>query len=270
MSGINDNQGDGWGVSQTPYGDITNYDPSQFGSTSYKAGSTGNTTATAQPGTTHGGYLNLNNYNKAASNAGIGSDELARIVDNTIKWEGLVHNMYADTKGNVTVGIGTLLSNVDDAKKMKFGKRNTFHAHGDDEISYTSASDDQVAAAYQHVKDVFNDPTIKNKRSAWAASSIVLNDDQIGQSLITRTISDQSALESLYSGYGDFPADAKVALHDMIYNLGLTNLKNEFPNFNAAINRRDWNTAAAESHRTGIQDARNDATKNQLLSAAKG
>jgi GH24 family phage-related lysozyme (muramidase) len=66
-----------------------------------------------------------------------------------------------------------------------------------------------------------------------------------------------------------FSNDRKVALVDMGFNIGIPKLKSNFPNFNAAVNRGDWPTAAVESHRTGLDDSRNPRNKDthdQLLS----
>lgn len=71
--------------------------------------------------------------------------------------------------------------------------------------------------------------------------------------------------------YSGFPSGgASFCLFaDMGFNLGIAKLKNDFPNFNAAINRGDWNGAADESHRTGIEGKRNNDTKAQLQQAGK-
>lgn len=62
----------------------------------------------------------------------------------------------------------------------------------------------------------------------------------------------------------------KRALHDMIYNVGEGNLNSKFLNFNPAVYRQDWLTAAAKSHRTGIGDSRNKDTYDQFTSAVSG
>jgi len=54
----------------------------------------------------------------------------------------------------------------------------------------------------------------------------------------------------------------------MIFNLGMTTLKNEFPNFNKQIKAGDFKKAALECSRKDISDARNLYVKN-LLSTVK-
>lgn len=78
---------------------------------------------------------------------------------------------------------------------------------------------------------------------------------------------DRTTLRNMYTDFDHFPQPAKTALHDMLYNLGEGKLHSEFPNFNAAVNRKDWTRAATESHRTGIGDSRNKDTHDQFIAA---
>ncbi len=55
----------------------------------------------------------------------------------------------------------------------------------------------------------------------------------------------------------------------MIFNLGMTKLRNGFPNFNKSIKAKDWNKAANESNRLDIALARNKYVKELLNKAAK-
>lgn len=51
--------------------------------------------------------------------------------------------------------------------------------------------------------------------------------------------------EHLYTGFESFPADKKDALINFMFNVGPGTAR-EFKKANAAINRGDWQTAAAE------------------------
>lgn len=55
----------------------------------------------------------------------------------------------------------------------------------------------------------------------------------------------------------------------MIFNLGMTKLRNGFPNYNKSIKAKDWNKAANESNRLDIALARNKYVKELLNKAAK-
>ena len=54
----------------------------------------------------------------------------------------------------------------------------------------------------------------------------------------------------------------------MSFNLGTAGLVEKFPNFVAAVNAKNWSKAAAESHRKGIGDERNDTVKQLFNDAA--
>ena len=62
--------------------------------------------------------------------------------------------------------------------------------------------------------------------------------------------------------------DVQAALFDMIFNLGLTKLKNKFTKFDSAIKAGDWKKAAAESNRSQLSAQRNVYVENKLLAAA--
>lgn len=262
------NSGSGWGVSHTPYGDVHNYNPNEFGGGSGSTGGNNGTSGGNQSGTgSYSGRFNVGSFSGDAP--GIGEDELKLIFDNTARWEGLSHNMYADSEGNVTVGIGTLLSTPEAAMKLGFKNRRVTRAHGDELVGYSPASGDDIRSNYQMVKNVFNDKSMKyrQKVAEWSGSPMVLTDSEIGSLAAKHINRDRASLQGLYAGFDSFPQSAKVALHDMAYNMGIAKLRNSFPSFNDAVNRRDWATAAAESHRKGISDDRNNATRNQLLHA---
>ncbi|MBJ2065220.1 hypothetical protein [Serratia odorifera] len=265
------NSGSGWGVSHTPYGDVRNYNPNEFGGSTGEGGGGnggGGGNSGNQPGTgSYSGRFSVGSF--SADAPGIGSDELKEIFNNTARWEGVSHNMYADSEGNVTVGIGTLLSTADDAIKLGFHNRRVTRGHGDEIVGYVRSSEGEIRSNFQRVKDVDNDKSLSHRQKVveWSGSGMVLTDNEIG-SLATKHINrDRAALQGLYAGFDSFPRSAKVALHDMAYNMGISKLRNGFPRFNDAVNRRDWAAAAAESHRVGISDDRNNATREQLLRA---
>jgi len=80
---------------------------------------------------------------------------------------------------------------------------------------------------------------------------------------------DYSLLQAIYPKFDTFPDAAKLALFDMIYNLGPGQGKTRhhrasglraYVGMNAAIARGDWAAAAQHCHRHGIPDARNSQT----------
>ena len=89
-------------------------------------------------------------------------------------------------------------------------------------------------------------------------------------------MSDYAALQDIYPGFDSFPQDVKLALFDMIYNLGAgrgngahhraTGLR-AFTTMNSAIARRDWRGAASSCTRVGPPPQRNAATSLLFLRA---
>ena len=77
----------------------------------------------------------------------------------------------------------------------------------------------------------------------------------------------EKELLGIFADYGAFPTAAQEGLMDMIYNLGAPKFKADFPSFVAAAKSKDWKKAAAECHRKGVPEERNDFVKNLFLKA---
>ncbi|AWF56213.1 TPA: hypothetical protein NHV36_005992 [Klebsiella michiganensis] len=250
--GIEDsNQGPGWNDHDTPYGPIHSYD-GNIGSSSYGGGSGGN------GGNRHEGITDKTTIN-IASTKDYNGTYMTMCVNNLKAHEGFKNSMYKDTAGNITVGIGHMLATADMAASLSFTRTKITHAHGDDMEHEEAVSKADITSAFDSFK----------KDSKAAPNSLHLSNDAVIGQCIKDVQSTEKGLRGLYSGYDNFPNEGKTALVDMGFNLGIAKLKNGFPNFNAAVNRGDWNGAADESHRTGIGDKRNSDTKAQLQQAAK-
>lgn len=77
-------------------------------------------------------------------------------------------------------------------------------------------------------------------------------------------------LKQIYTGFDKFPSDAKLALMDIIFNVGMPDLKNKWPTMNAAIKAKDWLKAANNSNRKApISALRNKYVKDLLIKASK-
>jgi GH24 family phage-related lysozyme (muramidase) len=60
----------------------------------------------------------------------------------------------------------------------------------------------------------------------------------------------------------------RLALFDMIFNLGATKLRNSYLAFNRAITKGEWEQAGSECFRKGIQLTRNNYVKGLFQKAA--
>lgn len=81
----------------------------------------------------------------------------------------------------------------------------------------------------------------------------------------------REALQEKFSGFECFPPPAKIALMDMIFNIGATKFSlGKWPNLFTAVNQRNWSRAAHESDRSipNGDNKRNDDTHRQFLDAA--
>jgi GH24 family phage-related lysozyme (muramidase) len=245
MSGIeSSNQGPGWHDHDTPYGTIHSYDGDNH--SSYGGPSGGNS---------HEGISDKTHINISSTRSYDGF-YMTMCVNNLKSHEGFKNTMYKDSEGNITVGIGHLLSTPDMAASLPFSRTHTWHAHGDDMEKEVSASKEEITEAFNNFKKDSRQVPMNLHLSNNAVIGLCISDVQVTE----------KGLRSLYSGYDGFSNSRKTALVDMGFNLGIPKLSKDFPNFNAAVNRGDWETAAQESHRNLHQrgDQRNKDTAAQL------
>lgn len=187
---------------------------------------------------------------------------MKRIQTDIDHWEQPVLWMYLDSEGNVTVGSGIMLPDVVSAKSIKFHNKRTFLPATTAEIEAAwkkvhSGYKVQKAAkpnnkyAFGHYKNVTDLRVLQG-------TSDKLRDDVIKKDYLT--------LKHLYKNFDNFPDNAKLALFDMIYKLGLGRKKTshhrakgllQYVLLNAAANKQDWDAAAKQCWRHGIPIKRN-------------
>ena len=184
----------------------------------------------------------------------MGSTYLDESVRRLKQFEGSVEWMYLDTVGKVTVGVGLMLPNAQAAQALAFaaGER--------------AATAEEIAAEFARVSG------LKMGRAAkfYAKSGgLRLAAETIEQKLRDTLTGFEGYLRKHIRGYETLPDAAKIALLDMVYNLGPGKLFSEYPRLIAAVEAGDWKTAAAHSLRRGPATGRNDWTRQQFLAAAK-
>lgn len=170
------------------------------------------------------------------------------------RWEGRVQHMYLDTKGLVTVGIGKMLPDVKAAQALAFVRRS-----------------DKAAASAAEIKTDFDNVSKQTKAQLASAyekhTALVLPDDEIDALLATVVAGFEADLKANFTGYENYPASAKRALLDMIYNLGKSGLL-AYKKLKKAAEAGKWKDAAAECYRHGPSQERNDWTRDRFLEAA--
>jgi len=175
--------------------------------------------------------------------------------------EGNVPHMYLDSEGYVTIGIGSLVSSVSVAQKLPFVHDKTHKK--------TTAS--EIKTEFRNVLKQKKLSPIKYKALFYKRfTHLILTQNMIDNLLMSQLANFYKELKRLYAKFDTYPLEVKLALFDLIFNLGMTKLRKKFPKFNRAILAGDWKKAANESHRKRlISTLRNNYVKNLLLIAAK-
>lgn len=169
--------------------------------------------------------------------------ELKKMMEDA---EGRVLHMYLDSKGNVTCGVGHLMSTPEYATKIAFTT-----AGGDVLASSASITAEYVGVKMlppNHVAGFYEQRT--RLRLSEATVDKLLDDD-VAQV--------EAALIHIAPGFTFYPDPARTALTDMAFNLGPAGLR-KFPKLMDACMESDWETAAKECHRKGVAESRNIET----------
>jgi GH24 family phage-related lysozyme (muramidase) len=168
------------------------------------------------------------------------------------EFEGCVPWMYRDTVGKVTVGVGLMLPDARAAEALPFV------------LGARAATPEEIAAEYARV-----DAMMLGRASAFykVPSSLELTQQTIDAKLKSVLEGFEADLRTQFPHYDALPDGVKMALLDMIYNLGPEGLFKGFPHLVAAVEAGAWAQAAEHCMRRGPSAARNAWTRQQFLSA---
>ena len=163
--------------------------------------------------------------------------------------------MYRDTVGKVTVGVGLMLPDAKAAQALPFL------------LGTRAATPKEIAAEYARV-----DAMTMGRASAFykTPTSLELTQQTIDARLSSVLHGFEADLRTQFPHYDTLPDGVKMALLDMIYNLGPAGLFKGFPHLVAAVENGAWAQAAEHCTRRGPGDARNNWTRQQFLSAVVG
>lgn len=166
--------------------------------------------------------------------------------------------MYLDTRGFVTTGIGHLIVNAQRATELDFvhvssGKRATKA-----EISKEFARIKQLPYGHKYAAGFYRQH-----------ARLILSEHAMHTMTQQHIESFERELWAIYGKetFEALPDNAKLALFDMIFNLGMPKLKNTFIKFNQHILTGNYRLAARECRRKGISDSRNQYVKSLLENA---
>jgi GH24 family phage-related lysozyme (muramidase) len=184
-------------------------------------------------------------------------------------WEGEHSNMYVDTRGYVTTGIGHLLKTPGDATKLPWVHSGTGRAATTAEVKVAFARIAQTGADFKRDHPNVNGMTPKE----YAKISDLVLPEGLSTKLATDRLNGEflKGLRKMFPAFDSYPMPAQRALVDMAYNLGVGKLHDRFPKLLGACRETPPNFAAAavESHRSSCREDRNDATRTLFEQAAR-
>lgn len=163
--------------------------------------------------------------------------------------------MYRDTVGKVTVGVGLMLPDAKAAQALPFF------------LGARPATPEEIATEYTRVDAM----TLGRASSFYKTpTSLELTQQTIDSKLSSVLDGFEADLRTEFPHYDSLPDGVKMALLDMIYNLGPAGLFKGFPHLVAAVRTGAWAQAAERCTRRGPAPARNNWTRQQFISAVVG
>ena len=171
------------------------------------------------------------------------------------QFEGSIPWMYRDTAGKVTVGVGLMLPDAAAATRLPF------------ELNAQPATSAEIAAEFTRVDAL---PMGRPALFYRGPSQPELPQSAIDSLLLTVLTGFEGELKSHLPTYDAFPDSVKLALLDMVYNLGPAGLFNGYPRLLKAVSAGNWAQAAAQCERVGPGAARNQWTRQMFLQNVVG
>jgi len=180
-------------------------------------------------------------------------------------YEGYIKHLYIDTLGNVTVGVGHLLPNKNFVSGITLYK-------SQGKVLTQPATLQEKMDEYEKVRKLPWGRTITAK-SFKKHTTLVMKPSDID--FLTNKHIDNFYINlkniiTIENGYpnkfDNLKSNLQLALFDMIFNLGAPKFVSKFPKFHTAFKASDYKKMAKESHRSDIDNDRNDYVRDLLLS----
>jgi GH24 family phage-related lysozyme (muramidase) len=186
-------------------------------------------------------------------------EEISQALLNLQHFEGRTTYLYRDSAeaGNATIGIGCLIPSEQSACLLPFQV-----------ATGAPATADQIRAEYQRVMKIPPARLARTYRQQDASKAIELPDQEVTVLATTRLRLALAGLRKLIPGFDDLPEGVRAGLLDLAWCLGLGKLAT-WHHLLAAVARRDWPTAAFESHVAGGRNDRNAWRFDQIANAVR-
>ncbi|TDX58964.1 hypothetical protein [Orenia marismortui] len=191
----------------------------------------------------------------------LGYNERKQLKKILLEGENKTTYMYCDTKGNVTIGVGHLISNLNVAIKLPFKRKSDNH----------KADANDIEKEYKKMKSIWKKNsnyihTYYGKKASLYISEADI-DNTFKLDILKKEINIKAALQKKGIVYDNLSREVQLAIFDMAYNMGATGLVNKFPNFIVAIKDANYKEAAKQSSRLDVSKKRNLFVKRLLLKA---
>lgn len=169
----------------------------------------------------------------------------AAFVDFTIPLEGVVHWLYQDVKGLVSIGIGNLVDPVQLAMGLPL-----VHADG------RPATRAEIAEEWTRIKnqppDRYGRPAaLLGHLYAKTIATLHLTDEGVRNLVEHKFLENEHILAATFPEWEEWPADAQLGTHSMAWACGPGIFEPRaghafWPKLTAALHMRDFRTAAVE------------------------
>ncbi len=176
----------------------------------------------------------------------------ALVISRLESFEGRVPYLYLCTGGEVTVGIGHAIPTPADALQLTWS------------IDVRPATAVEIQGDYARIAAAGKGLTARSYAPLTRCRMADADIDALVSSDVQKFA---SSLAAALPNWSTYPAAAQAALFDMAFNLGLGGLK-KFPRLLAAVDAGQWEVAAAQCHRQGIAETRNQQTADLFRQAA--
>jgi GH24 family phage-related lysozyme (muramidase) len=195
----------------------------------------------------------------------------AKLKAALIKFEKSVPYLYQDSIGQMTIGVGHLVEPEIKVVPLKLYRRS------DQKL----ATVEEKKAAWQAVKKENRRYTGQkdHKQHVYGAghyeklSSLFMKDADVDVLTEDHIVEFHGYLRRAFTrqnGYltefDDMPENARLALFDMMFNMGPTRFPRPWHQFVAALKRGDWQKAATQSNRPQVNAERNAYVRDLLSS----
>lgn len=186
------------------------------------------------------------------------SNDIKRTLKTELeRLEGRVPHMYQCTAGHVTIGIGHLIIDATSAERLDLRKQNG-----------SAASTTEKRTEYETIRAL---PRNGNNAASYYSrhTTLTMPHPEIERLRDLHIFNFHRELKILFPEFDSFPNEVKLALFDMIFNLGMTRFRRaRWPKLHEAIQNRNWEEAATESYRPRISIERNVYVRDLFLKAA--